>query len=87
MNSILVDTSGGTPTISVTNGKEGGGSVSPVDYTYVANAQESKLVKFSHTHPATAANDGGIAAHVIAVGANLAGSASGTISGGAANPE
>jgi len=84
-NPVLVDTSGGTPTISVTNGKEGGGSVSPVDYTYVANAQESKLVKFSHTHPATAANDGGIAAHVIAVGANLAGSASGTISGGAAN--
>ena len=85
-NPVLVDTSGGTPTISVTNGKEGGGSVSPVDYTYVANAQESKLVKFSHTHPATAANDGGIAAHVIAVGANLAGSASGTISGGAAAP-
>jgi len=85
-NLVLVDTSGGTPTISVTNGKEGGGSVSPVDYTYVANAQESKLVRFSHTHPATAANDGGIAAHVIAVGANLAGSASGTISGGVAAP-
>ena len=85
-NLVLVDTSGGTPTISVTNGKEGGGSVSPVDYTYVANAQESKLVRFSHTHPATAANDGGIAAHVITVGADLAGSASGTISGGAAAP-
>ena len=84
-NEVEVDTSGGTPTISVTNGKEGGGSVSPVDYTYVANAQESKLVRFSHTHPATAANDGGIAAHVITVGADLAGSASGTISGGAAN--
>jgi len=82
---VLVDTSGGTPTISVTNGKQGGGSVSPVIYTYVANASQSKTVRFSHTHPATATNDGGIAAHVIAVGANLAGSASGTISGGAAN--
>ena len=85
-NPVLVDTSGGTPTISVTNGKEGGGSVSPVIYTYVANASQSKTVRFSHTHPATATNDGGIAAHVIAVGANLAGSASGTISGGAAAP-
>lgn len=83
---VLVDTSGGTPTISVTNGKQGGGSVSPVIYTYVANASQSKTVRFSHTHPATATNDGGIAAHVIAVGANLAGSASGTISGGAAAP-
>ena len=83
---VLVDTSGGTPTISVTNGKQGGGSVSPVIYTYVVNASQSKTVRFSHTHPATATNDGGIAAHVIAVGANLAGSASGTISGGAAAP-
>ena len=85
-NPVLVDNSGGVPTISVTNGKEGGGSVSPVVYTYVNNASQSKLVRFSHTHPATATNDGGIAAHVIAVGANLAGSASGTISGGAAAP-
>ena len=85
-NPVLVDNSGGVPTISVTNGKEGGGSVSPVVYTYVNNASQSKLVRFSHTHPATATNDGGIAAHVIAVGANLAGSASGTISGGVANP-
>ena len=85
-NPVLVDNSGGVPTISVTNGKEGGGSVSPVVYTYVNNASQSKLVRFSHTHPATATNDGGIAAHVIAVGANLAGSASGTISGGVAAP-
>ena len=84
-NPVLVDTTSGTPSISVTNGKQGGGSVSPVVYTYVANASQSKLVRFSHTHPATATNDGGIAAHVIAVGADLAGSASGTISGGAAN--
>ena len=83
---VLVDTSGGTPTISVTNGKEGGGSVSPVVYTYVVNAAQSKTVRFSHTHPASPNNDGGIAAHVITVGANLAGSASGTISGGVANP-
>ena len=83
-NPVLVDTTSGTPSISVTNGKQGGGSVSPVVYTYVANASQSKLVRFSHTHPATATNDGGIAAHVITVGANLAGSASGTISGGAA---
>ena len=83
---VLVDTSGGTPTISVTNGKQGGGSVSPVIYTYVANASQSKTVRFSHTHPATATNDGGIAAHVIAVGADLAGSATGTIVGGVANP-
>ena len=82
---VLVDDSGGVPTISVTNGKQGGGSVSPVVYTYVNNNSQSKLVRFSHTHPATATNDGGIAAHVIAVGADLAGSASGTISGGAAN--
>ena len=84
-NPVSVDDSGGIPTISVTNGKEGGGSVSPVVYTYVNNESQSKLVRFSHTHPATATNDGGIAAHVIAVGADLAGSASGTISGGAAN--
>lgn len=83
---VLVDTSGGTPTISVTNGKQGGGSVSPVIYTYVANASQSKTVRFSHTHPATATNDGGIAAPVIAVGADLAGSATGTIVGGVANP-
>ena len=81
---VLVDDKGGVPTISVTNGKQGGGSVSPVVYTYVNNNSQSKLVRFSHTHPATATNDGGIAAHVITVGANLAGSASGTISGGAA---
>jgi len=85
-NEVEVDTSGGTPTISITNGKEGGGSVSPVPYTYVVNVSPSKTVRFSHTHPATATNDGGIAAHVITVGANLAGSASGTISGGAAAP-
>ncbi len=84
-NEVQVDTSGGTPTISITNGKEGGGSVSPVPYTYVVNASPSKTVRFSHTHPATATNDGGIAAHVITVGADLAGSASGTISGGVAN--
>ena len=84
-NPVLVDTTSGTPSISVTNGKQGGGSVSPVVYTYVANASQSKLVRFSHTHPATATNDGGIAAHVIAVGDDLAGSASGTISGGVAN--
>lgn len=83
-NPVLVDTTSGTPSISVTNGKQGGGSVSPVVYTYVNNNSQSKLVRFSHTHPATATNDGGIAAHVITVGANLAGSASGTISGGAA---
>ncbi len=81
-NEVQVDTSGGTPTISITNGKEGGGSVSPVPYTYVVNASPSKTVRFSHTHPATPLNDGGIAAHVITVGTNLAGSASGTISGG-----
>ena len=81
---VLVDTSGGTPTISVTNGKEGGGSVSPVVYTYVVNAAQSKTVRFSHTHPASPNNDGGIAAHVIAVGTDLAGNTSGTISGGAA---
>ena len=85
-NPVLVDTTSGTPSISVTNGKQGGGSVSPVVYTYVANASQSKLVRFSHTHPATATNDGGIAAHVITVGDDLAGSASGTISGGVANP-
>ncbi len=84
-NEVQVDTSGGTPTISITNGKEGGGSVSPVPYTYVVNASPSKTVRFSHTHPATATNDGGIAAHEITVGADLAGSASGTISGGVAN--
>ena len=85
-NPVLVDDSGGVPTISVTNGKQGGGSVSPVVYTYVNNASQSKLVRFSHTHSASPNNDGGIAAHVITVGANLAGSASGTISGGVANP-
>ena len=85
-NPVLVDNSGGVPTISVTNGKEGGGSVSPVVYTYVNYASQSTLVRFSHTHPATATNDGGIAAHVITVGDDLAGSATGTISGGVANP-
>ena len=83
-NPVLVDDSGGVPTISVTNGKEGGGSVSPVVYTYVNNASQSKLVRFSHTHPASPNNDGGISAHVITVGSDLAGSATGTISGGAA---
>jgi len=81
-NEVQVDTSGGTPTISITNGKEGGGSVSPVPYTYVVNSSPSKTVRFSHTHPATPLNDGGIAAHVITIGTNLAGSASGSISGG-----
>ena len=83
-NPVLVDDAGGIPTISVTNGKEGGGSVSPVVYTYVNNASQSKLVRFSHTHPASPNNDGGISAHVITVGSDLAGSATGTISGGAA---
>ena len=82
---VLVDDASGIPTISVTNNKQGGGSVSPVVYTYVNNNSQSKLVRFSHTHTASPNNDGGIAAHVIAVGADLAGSASGTISGGAAN--
>jgi hypothetical protein len=81
---VLVDDSGGIPTISVTNGKQGGGSVSPVVYTYVNNASQSKLVRFSHIHGPFPNNNGDIAAHVIAVGANLAGSAAGTISGGAA---
>ncbi|MDA8940664.1 hypothetical protein N9H34_00875 [bacterium] len=81
---VLVDDASGTPTISVTNNKQGGGSVSPVVYTYVNNNSQSKLVRFSHTHPASPNNDGGIAAHVIAVGTDLAGNASGTISGGAA---
>lgn len=81
---VLVDTSGGTPTISVTNGKQGGGLVSPVVYSYVSDAAQSKLVRFSHVHGPSANNNGGIAAHVIAVGANLAGSAVGTITGGAA---
>jgi len=81
---VLVDNASGTPTISVTNNKQGGGSVSPVVYTYVNNNSQSKLVRFSHTHPASPNNDGGIAAHVITVGSDLAGNASGTISGGAA---
>ena len=83
-NPVLVDDAGGIPTISITNGKEGGGSVSPVVYTYVNDASQSKLVRFSHTHPASPNNDGGISAHVITVGSDLAGSATGTISGGAA---
>ena len=83
---VLVDDTSGTPFIDVVNGLEGGGTVTPVRYTYVDNASQSKLVRFEHVHPATAGNDGGIAAHVIAVGADLAGSASGTISGGVANP-
>ena len=81
---VLVDDASGIPTISVTNNKQGGGSVSPVVYTYVNNNSQSKLVRFSHTHPASPNNDGGIAAHVITVGTDLAGNASGTISGGAA---
>ena len=81
-NPVLVDDSGGVPTISVTNGKQGGGSVSPVVYTYVNNASQSKLVRFSHTHPASPNNDGGIAAHVIRDGEYLDGAVtSNTLSG------
>jgi len=70
---VLVDDSGGIPTISVTNGKQGGGSVSPVVYTYVNNASQSKLVRFSHIHGPFPNNDGGIAAHVIRDGEYLDG--------------
>ena len=80
-NPVLVDDAGGIPTISVTNGKEGGGSVSPVVYTYVNDASQSKLVRFSHTHPASPNNDGGIAAHVIPTNAELVASSTSTLAG------
>lgn len=73
----------GVPFIEIVNGQQGGGSLANFPYAYVSGA-DSKTLRFTHVHPETINNDGGAAAHVIAVGANLAGSAVGTISGGAA---
>lgn len=70
---VLVDTSGGTPTISVTNGKQGGGTTTPIVYTYVNNNSPTKLVRFQHSHDSFPNNNGNIAAHVIAADTSFAG--------------
>ena len=71
----------GIPFIEVVNGQQGGGSVATFNYNYASGAN-SKTLRFTHAHPSSPNNDGGVAANVIAVGTDLAGSATGTISGG-----
>ena len=73
----------GVPFINVVNNQVGGGTLTPVPYTYSTGAGSTKL-RFIHEHPSTPSNNGEVAANVITVGADLAGSATGTISGGAA---
>ena len=75
----------GVPFIEIVNGQQGGGSLAAFQYAYASGAN-SKTLRFTHAHPETINNDGGAAANVIAVGNDLAGSATGTISGGAAAP-
>ena len=87
LRDVLVDDTGGTPTISVTNGQQGGGSVTPVTYTYVNNEEQSKLVRFSHVHASSPNNDSGIAAHVIPTNAELVGSSTSTLSGATAGAQ
>ena len=71
----------GIPFIEVVNGQQGGGSVATFNYNYASGAN-SKTLRFTHAHPSSPNNDGGVAANVIAVSTDLAGSATGTISGG-----
>jgi hypothetical protein len=71
----------GVPFIEIVNGQQGGGSVATFNYNYASGAN-SKTLRFTHAHPSSPNNDGGVAANVIAVGTDLAGSATGTISGG-----
>jgi hypothetical protein len=82
-NSVSIE-GAGVPFINVVNNQVGGGTVTPVPYTYSTGANSTRL-RFIHNHPSTPNNDGGISANVILVGTDLAGSATGTISGGAAN--
>ena len=71
----------GVPFIEIVNGQQGGGSLAAFQYAYASGAN-SKTLRFTHAHPSSPNNDGGVAANVIAVGTDLAGSATGTISGG-----
>jgi len=71
----------GVPFIEIVNGQQGGGSVATFNYNYASGAN-SKTLRFTHAHPSSPNNDGGVAANVIAVGTDLAGNATGTISGG-----
>tara|TARA_R110000796_G_scaffold114841_1_gene226770 strand:+ start:4491 stop:5378 length:888 start_codon:yes stop_codon:yes gene_type:complete len=74
----------GVPFIQIINGQQGGGTFSSFPYNYASGA-DSKTLRFTHVHPATPNNDGGAAAHVIAVGTDLSGGATGTIANGVAN--
>ena len=74
----------GVPFIEIVNGQQGGGSLAAFPYAYASGAN-SKTLRFTHSHPETTDNDGGAAANIIAVGTDLAGSATGTITGGADN--
>ena len=75
LNEVLVDDDGGSsiPAISVTNGKQGGGTTTPIVYTYVNNNSPTKLVRFQHSHDSFPNNNGNIAAHVIAADTSFAG--------------
>ena len=60
----------GVPFIEIVNGQQGGGSLANFPYAYASGA-DSKTLRFTHVHPSTPGNNGGAAANVIWVDANL----------------
>lgn len=54
----------GVPFIQITNGQQGDGSVANFPYAYASGAN-SKTLRFTHSHPSTPNNDGGVAANVL----------------------
>jgi hypothetical protein len=61
----------GVPFIEIVNGQQGNGSLANFPYAYASGAN-SKTLRFTHVHPSTPGNDGGVAANILKVGVDLA---------------
>ena len=54
----------GVPFIEIANGQQGNGSLANFPYAYASGAN-SKTLRFTHVHPSTPGNNGGVAANVL----------------------
>ena len=64
----------GNPTITVNNSQAGSGSAATFTYTY-GTGSGSDVLRFAHTHPAYANNNGGLAAAILREDAEILASA------------
>jgi hypothetical protein len=54
----------GVPFIEIVNGQQGNGSVAAFNYNYASGAT-TNILRFTHNHPSSPGNNGGVAANVL----------------------